>query len=395
MMRARTGGAVGAIGVIALALSVCPLAAGGRTPGRDQSTDLIVGRYSDLVYQFRTGSPSAAARALARWPDDDVRRALEVVARDLTLPVGLDALAHQATPDTRRQVAEDEARYGGPASKLRYLKGAIGLHTVTAAASWIEGQNTLVVAHTDFVRVRLLGLAFDRDAAYAASWCRVEGALLTGSVYFGPALKHYDICLKHAPRDPWLLLGRGSTLESAGTVIAGLPPGTMLADWSGPTRPGVLAKAAADDYARALAQTADLDEARIRLARLQLDRGDLDTAARNLTQALANHPPPVLAYWAHLFLGTDDERAGRFDAAVDHYRTDLALYPRGQTAAVALSHVLAEKLGDRPGGLAVLRAHIAPDAVGRVDDDPWQLYPGGQVWCASGWLDDLERRSRD
>ncbi|MBI2833442.1 MAG: hypothetical protein HYX76_03335 [Acidobacteria bacterium] len=333
-------------------------------------------------------------RELASWAAEDIHRALKLVAATLGGPAELGRLADQAKPETKRRIAEDHARYGGEQAKLFYLRGAAGLHTAVAAASWREAEDAPVLEHVGLIGTYFQDLLVRLDPAYAAVWCRVGGTLLAASVHFGAALQHYDRCLAWRPHDPWLLLGRGSTLESASIAISGLPRDGTLPDWEGPQdAPGQIEKAAGD-YEAALEQDADLAEARIRLARLRLHTGNLQAAARHLSLAQQNALPPVPGYWAHLLLGPAQERTGQWNDAAAQYRMALALFPDAQAAAVALGHLLAERMEARAEGLVVVREQITPSGYRTFSSDPWWLYPGGQAWRAQEWLDDFERRSR-
>ena len=125
------------------------------------------------------------------------------------------------------------------------------------------------------------------------------------------------------------------------------------------------------DFETALLEAPDLAEARIRLARLRLSRGDWDAAALELEAASKTELPPVLAYWSSLLLGAIEERRGRHQEAAGHYRQALTRYTGAQTAAIALSRVLAERLGSHEEASALLRKQIRPIASRPFSSDPW------------------------
>lgn len=81
----------------------------------------------------------------------------------------------------------------------------------------------------------------------------------------------------------------------------------------------------------------------LHLGRLHMLEGRLDTAAEYFTRALEAVDPRV-RYLARLYLGSLDERSERFDAAEQRYRAALAEYPWGQSANLALAHLM-ERMG--------------------------------------------------
>lgn len=383
-------------------------------------TGVLAERYANIIRRYAP-DPSRSAADIASWNTEDVRKAvqrvagiLEAVKRAFAALAELDAKQRSGADETyesrraalvdrlertydalytgevnqrvktretavsrgaldaRSALETDSWRRGLPDSLVSYVRGAIGLHTSVAAKGWRDGAALTVVSHIEFARAYLPNLLVPFDPDYGRLWCRAGGALLTASDRHGTALAHFDGCLAWYPRDAWLLLGRGSTVESATTLMNGLAPGASLADWPERLRgvPDSMSQAFVD-FETALLEAPDLAEARIRLARLRLSRGDWDAAALELEAASKTELPPVLAYWSSLLLGAIEERRGRHQEAAGHYRQALTRYTGAQTAAIALSRVLAERLGSHEEASALLRKQIRPIASRPFSSDPW------------------------
>lgn len=409
---------------------------------QQRPVEVVTREYSSLVQRYRDGEGPSPTHELVSWENDDIRRAIqrfagiihalkrlfvELAELDSKRRVGADSARYEAqraeliaklerlytaiytgrVPDpgdadvvrgrtgVRRALATGSWQRGLPESVIGYLRGAVALHTAVAAESWRQGVSGPVVEHLEFAATYLPDLLAPLDLTYGSLWCRTSGAILLASNRYGAALRQYGRCLTWYPRDPWLLLGRGSTRESAALLMLALPPGASFGDWPQPPRDvASQVEEAISDFEAALEQGTDLAEARIRLARLRLHHGDVETAALHLDQVSPESLPRVLAYWASLFRGAVNERVGKPEDAAVHYRAALRLYPDAQTAAVALSHVLAEALDARENALTMLRERIGP-SVGRGSDrDPWWFYRMGQAWRAPEWLGEIDRRSR-
>jgi len=131
--------------------------------------------------------------------------------------------------------------------------------------------------------------------------------------------------LKHSPRDPSLLLAAGTIEETL-----------ALVGYASRYRRGRAARL----FQTALDVQPDLHEARLRLGRVEWQRGHRAKAERLYREVLAAESGAELRYLAQLFLGRIQEDQGLFDAAASSYRAALALDPESQTALLALSHSL-------------------------------------------------------
>ena len=96
---------------------------------------------------------------------------------------------------------------------------------------------------------------------------------------------------------------------------------------------------AAEAYTNALKEDPKLGCAALHLGRIRMIEGDLDRAAGLLRLALTDVDPAV-AYLAHLFLGSIEERNDRFESAERLYRQAIVVFPYGQSGPLALAQLL-------------------------------------------------------
>ena len=167
---------------------------------------------------------------------------------------------------------------------------------------------------------------FDRRWRLAMAYGRQEVA------QFGDAWRLFHGVLDDYPNDPDALVALGAWHEQSGTLD---PQGRSV------NRASDLS-AAEKYYQRALARRPDLAEARLRVARVARQMGQLDEAHRGLTALLAEEIPIAVRAYAHLFLGEIEERQSRADRAVEHYRLAVSALPSLQPAYLSLSLALYE-----------------------------------------------------
>jgi tetratricopeptide (TPR) repeat protein len=185
--------------------------------------------------------------------------------------------------------------------------------------------------------------------------------------------------LKWFPRDGPLLLAFGVGIESIAFFTLAPAPRTIDAPSAvlrlrdaAATRLRTQWENARRAFEDTLAAAPDLVEARLRLGRVLWRLGKIDEAEASLDAVLANPAEASLQYLAHLFLGRVLEDRKKWPEAEEHYRTALALQPRSETAAVALSHVRFLE-GDTESSQQILRQGLEA-ARGRSDFDPWVPY---------------------
>ena len=323
-----------------------------------------------------------------RWRNGEVEQSKYAALRSSTLKRLEDAVKTIGIDEPLGDVDRLERDLQG------LLRGAIGLHTAISARSWRAGRDAAVAEHLEFAKVYVRSLAARNDDAATGLWCRTAGTLLAASERMGDALRTYEQCLEWYPGDAWLQLGRGSVFESVAMLLAALPPGATLAHGlDQPPDVDQLSEQAIGHYEMALKAAPELIEARLRLARVLLVRGD---AARAAVTLLRDRPnlETVLRYWASLIAGAVEEAREDYQRAATDYRTALQLYPKAQSAAIALSRVLAERLGRREEALATLRDSVSATVPRTMNDDPWKFYMLGQAWRAADWLREIAEWSR-
>jgi tetratricopeptide (TPR) repeat protein len=248
--------------------------------------------------------------------------------------------------------------------------------------------------HWDIARLLLDRVSPDRDSM-VRSWYHATSAWMQHSDYYDPG--HLERARAMFPDDATIQFLSGCEREAyarpdlqAAVRTASLPSGFVLS--SGSERAELAA--AAGFFRRALTLHPDFTEARLRLGRVLLARGQHKDAAGELRLALARTSDDLLRYYGALFLGAADEASGDEDLARTSYALAAQLYPNAQSPPLALS-ALARRRGDRAGALAEVRrvfeiAYSAPE-----HDDPWWSYHRSQARNADALIDDLFRPFRE
>jgi tetratricopeptide (TPR) repeat protein len=125
---------------------------------------------------------------------------------------------------------------------------------------------------------------------------------------------------------------------------------------------------------QAVALDPQVAEARLRLGRVLLRKGDLEGALRELRAALVR-PDDQIRYLACTFLGMAGVERGDLEGAEQCYTEALRLFPAGQIAMLARSE-------------AAYLSGRGADAAGQVGsmlriqrkEDPWWMYLLGDWW---------------
>lgn len=150
----------------------------------------------------------------------------------------------------------------------------------------------------------------------------------------------------------------------------------------------------ADTFVRALRRSPSLNEARVRLAHVQLALNRNADAAQSVAPLL-NHtavdgsPVPYLAALLHsrAMLALD-----RPDAALSSVKRALFICPGCQTARLALSQVLLAG-NDRRGAQDIVRG-VLEQGPRDVGADPWWEYAAGQAWRLPELVSDMIEEAR-
>ena len=141
----------------------------------------------------------------------------------------------------------------------------------------------------------------------------------------------------------------------------------------------------------ALAADPSLDEARLRLGRVQWRLGEAAEAQATLEQVAARTAAHDVVYLARVFSGRIAEDGGRFEEAARDYEAAIALDGEDQAAYVALSQARL-RLGDSVGARRAVAASLAP-AGRRSHSDPFWNYGWGPGARISDRLEGLRREA--
>ena len=232
--------------------------------------------------------------------------------------------------------------------------------------------------HWDFARA-LVDASTPAPAGDASvrAWYRATTAFLAEGYMFGELLPH----LEHARR---VFPGDAPTLFSTGCLEEALAAPAVQAFVRNTALPGgmrVQVNNERTQLQRAEAyfqRTLEIDpgfaEARVRLGRVFSRLGRHDDALRELRAGREASADAVVRFYAELFLGAVEEAAGRIDTALQDYDRAAALFPRAQSARLAIA-LLERRRGNREAASAALEEAL-PHAID-VADDPWFDYYRG------------------
>ncbi len=169
--------------------------------------------------------------------------------------------------------------------------------------------------------------------------------------------------------DPAILLASGTAKESRASRITADAGGVHERERD------ELRTSATALFERALALDATLVEAHLRLARLALDRGDAPRAEKELAVVTASTPTPTLSYLRHLWLGQIREQQKQWNDAGQLYVDAVKAQPDGQSAYLALAHLL-HATGQPVEAGGVMERWLSRGVTSPVAD-PWWIYPLG------------------
>lgn len=197
----------------------------------------------------------------------------------------------------------------------------------------------------------------------------------------------WDACLDQArtwaraglsafPEDPELRLALGVSHEKVARIATKDPKRVL--------------REARRELSRVVEAAPDHLAAGVHLGRVWWRLGFPVEAQRAFEAVVAKSGDIAPRYLAYVFLGQAHERAGRGAAAVQAYRSALALLPDGQVAALGLAHALLIQ-GDTGG--AAIAAERALSSKGAAPD-PHRDYNADNALGASALFDALRRESR-
>jgi tetratricopeptide (TPR) repeat protein len=317
----------------------------------------------------------ALAEALATYRGGDLRAAL---ARLETIP------DEKLTETVSRFCTRDDVR---PPLRLVRMRITAALLTEMAFVQIRKNpfawRDLYMLTARALIR-RLAELAdAGRDGAgegergFARDWYLLVASLRHGRAEVGWSRAYLTEARDLFPRDAAVLLVSGSDHEMLSNVSAGYVTrfnthGQRL----GESR--INPERELEDAEKFLRQAVALDpqvaEARLRLGRVLLRKGDLEGALRELRAALV-HPDDQIRYLAWTFLGMAGVERGDLEGAEQCYTEALRLFPAGQIAMLARSEAAylsgrgAEAAGQLGSMLRIQRK-----------EDPWWMYLLGDWW---------------
>jgi tetratricopeptide (TPR) repeat protein len=315
--------------------------------------------YDALVDAYRRGAVEDSVNGLAAIDTDAVEAA------------------------ARRHVRLATQRAADPA----FVRAAAMLHAEAAIRCW---TNLRLECGALLESGRLLVDAAAPSGKDAESFRRrwYAATAMVQTMYVAPdeALDYFDHAVRTFPDDVALLTAAGWFAERLSNSAA-LPQTTMRHAQALRRRHQ---RTAERFLAAALAVAPDAAEPSLRLARLEVAANERESARKRLASLVARDDlQPPTAYLARLMLGDMHERDGNGREAARLYREALGLDPVGQSARVALAHVL-YAAGDALEAAAVIEPLLT--RTGKDErNDPWSEYLVGYPAAGQLLLEQLRR----
>lgn len=143
---------------------------------------------------------------------------------------------------------------------------------------------------------------------------------------------------------------------------------------------------ARDAYDAALESDPDHVEARVHRARVRLADEQYEGAASDARRVLSRPLPPVLEYYARLFLGKAEQMQGRADSARAAFERAASLFPDAQAPRLSLAEVELQS-GNREAARALLAFLAEVTRKDEPGEDPLWEYHRMRVPPSSAWLE--------
>lgn len=354
--------------------------------------------YEQLLARYANGDFDRAVDEVASEPASDFESPLQDASSRVKLAADVAYRAFRlgkSTSPTEWQKAQDRI--------ARFLVAAMLVHTEAAFLS-VPDQ---VTGHLDLAR----------RAAQSLDDLKVEhqppGAVFIGSVQVAQIVREWHAlaasvlvargtgrtvhefitkALQQYPNDRDLHLALGIYFERDAndnvvdvSLVRDIYVSETVSAWRGTL------ESAAEHYKKALKNGASLDEAQLRLGRVDALLGDRRRAEAALTPLAAGATNPSIRYLALLFLADLAEARGEPERAQSRYLQALVLYPEAQAPMLALSR-LQDQAGDTAGAHGWLERSLK--AVNGKRLDPWWLYGKAPVSRFNDMIDALRKYLR-
>lgn len=302
------------------------------SPGRD------VGAYLDLVDLYRRGERDAAASALVRWSEGDVRGCAGRVAQ-------------------------------APRCDATCVAAAVLMHTELGVALRRAGRAGGAAAHLDLAEGLGRQLSAPERLPLVRTWRLAVGWHLLDWGLLDAAQDWLGRARKAAPKDPEILVALGAVYTAAARGVAPSGARAAASRYSGLSHFEARERAF-DVLKEVLAADPVHEEAWFRRALLNRYLGEMNPARRDFEWLLERSRDPWKLYLSHLMLGAMEEDARRHAEAIAHYRSAARIEPSSPTAHFALSHALLGR-EDVAGALAAARAAFDPGGEAVAPTDGW------------------------
>lgn len=306
-----------------------------RAPVASEQEQWILGEYWTVVKGYHEGKTAPAIKEMAAWPHERIAKV-------------------QAT-QFQPEAALDNLRMSKAEWRPAMLRAAAMLHTEVGLGVLKQRDLTGFQFHAG-IADGWLNLADDRRSSpggLRSRWNVAIARVLLLNKAFVEAEAYLDRLDVKFPNDAGVLLALGTARESRAVATA---PAAPL-------------------FERALALDPTLIEARLRLARLAINRGDDAAAEKELSVVKQTTKDPNLLFLANLWLGQIRERQTPWTAAAELYVEAIKTLPDAMSAYVALSDVL--KANGEAAQSAGIMERFTARGVTSVIADPVKTYPLG------------------
>jgi hypothetical protein len=372
----------------------------------------------EAVNEHRPGQIDMAARIAGLSTEDDLQAVVSdylnlvvIFRRELGRPGRVDSVVYKDTPialaDLRALLLlTGEEAAAGMANRL--LLRAATLHADVAmlvvptlpgragcsarSTALVQDGNRVgtgcVCFHWTIARALLDAVkpAPDKDPG-ARLWYQATITWMLTNGDFADADLHIPHAQLVLPDDPVIRYLHGRYHEAVASPF--IQPAAL--DSGADTRgPRVHLDEAADHYRRALRENPRFVEARVHRGFVLLELSHEGEALGELRRAAAEAQGTQLQYYAELFLGRAEERAGTAAAAREHFARAAELYPKAQSPRLALT-LLARQRAERDRARQEMQAVLSMSAAEREKSDPWWDYFSWQNRDAETLLAELYR----
>lgn len=312
------------------------------TPGRAQRAEVaseqeqwILAEYWSVVKGYHEGRTAPAIKEMSAWPHDRISKV-------------------QAT-QFQPEAALNNLRMSKAEWRPALLRAAAMLHTEVGLGV-LKQRNLAAFQFHAGIADGWLNLADDRRSppgGLRSRWNVAIGRVLLINRAFVEAEAYLDRVNVKFPNDAGVLLALGTARESRAVSTA---PAAPL-------------------FERALTLDPSLVEARLRLARLALDRKDDVAAEKELLTVKQTAKDPSHVFLANLWLGQIRERQKPWTSAAELYVEAIKTMPDAMSGYVALSEVLKAngELAQSTGVMERFKARGVTSAIA----DPLKNYPLG------------------